>query len=271
VTRRLALLAALLACTPAAAIAQQGAEPHLFLSIDGGVSIGGDVWTINRQPLHVVYSTPPVYDTLMLSRRHGSAITLGGSAAYFPSGHLGIGVDIRFTGATNEDHCTPIFLNPDPGRDATSQMCDYLNGHSTAATVISFDVSGYYRFLPRGPVSPYATLGLGLATRDNSTVEVVSDFFDPGQGQTFERTIIADPNRQGVAAEFTGAVGVLVPLFPGYQMHFELRDDVMPIQVPSGAADAITQIAPKTSRWVHRPALTVGLDIVLAQQRRRRY
>ncbi len=269
-TRRLVVLAALLACTPLAATAQQGPEPHLLLSITGGVAIGGDAWTIGRQPLHVLFSTPPEYDTLMLARRHGSAVTLGGGATYFPSDHFGVGADIRFTGTSNDDHCTPLFLNPDSVH-ATQQMCDYLNAHSTASTVISFNVSALYRFLPRGPVSPYIGIATGIATRDNSTVEMVSEYYDPGKGQTFEATIIADPNRRSVAPELTGVLGLMMPLAPGYQFRLELRDDYMPIDVPSGPASSLDQIAPKTSRWVHRPALTAGLDIILAQQHRRRY
>ncbi len=90
-TRRSSVLCALsLVSAPLAA--QTRPSPNLFLTVFGGVSVGHDLWRIERQPLCVITGSPGAcgpYDTLALARRIGSSLLIGVGASYFRNPYFG--------------------------------------------------------------------------------------------------------------------------------------------------------------------------------------
>jgi hypothetical protein len=270
--RRLALCCGVLLMTlpaPAPARAQQRSEPRLFVTMFGGVSTGFSLWQVAKQPLTVLeLNDPTQIDTLQLSRDVQSGISLGASATYFPSPHLGFTGEIFYMGLGLDDGCRFVYAASLAGY-ANDQACSNIVARGGGAATIAFTVGAMYRVAPRGFAAPYVRLQAGVATRYTPTAEMVGDFTDEN-GITRTRLIIADPSHSKVHPTAVGGVGVLVPVGPGYQVGLELRDNLLFIEKVAGPADALA-VAPTETVLKHSASLLVRFDIVLEHKRGRRY
>lgn len=280
-SRRTASLAALIAsaglglsAVPAAA--QTHSEPHLVMSIEGGIATGSSLWSIPKQPiipLGAEGSNPPLYDTLNLGRDVVASLVLGAGVTYFPGQHFGIGGEIQFQSFSTEDHCeityeTPVFPG---GTRVDAQVCNYVNGHSDALSTLRFSAHAVYRVWSHNAVTPYARIGAGIATRTRSTVEVTGQFTDLSTGLPYTLALITDRNHASIFPAASLAAGVMLNLGPGYVGRFEIRDETATIEIPDGPANPVTEIAPKHSTWKHNFVISFALDIVLEHKRGHRY
>ena len=149
------------------------------------------------------------------------------------------------------------------------QTCNDIARTGNSASTFVFSVGGVYRPVPSAKVQPYLRAQGGIATRSGSTVEVSGRFVD-GQGTTFERLVIADPDPGTLDPSASFGVGFMLPFAAGYQARLEFRDQLLFVSRITEPANALAQ-APTERRLEHSLALSIMLDIVLEQRRGRRY
>ena len=82
--------------------------------------------------------------------------------------------------------------------------------------------------------------------------------------------ILEDPQPRKNGIGLSLGAGFTTRLGPGYQMRFELRDLVAPLDRTDGIA-ADNREPPKASRLFHHIALALGIDVILERKRGRRY
>ena len=263
-----------LACTlirPAAA--QRGDQPNLVLTILGGTVIGQELWTVGKQPLSVLGSSPTKYDTLRLSREVSSGIVLGAAATYFLSPHVGFHAEVSYLGLGFDSTCEPVYLHPDSLGGFTDvrrngQVCDDISAQIAAGSMISIYGGVTVRAASRRALSPYLRAGIGFVNQSASAIDVAGVFFDGSNFNT--RQVIADPEPRHSAPMATLAAGLTSPLGTGYQFRLEVRDHLINLIRLTGPGSA-SGASPTASSYRHHIALTLGLDVVLEKKRGRRY
>ncbi|MBI4419585.1 MAG: hypothetical protein HY560_02065 [Gemmatimonadetes bacterium] len=260
----------LLTLLPIPCRAQSRAEPRLVLSLFGGVAAGADLWEVNRQPLLVLGTElAPRYDTLRITRRVRPGLALGLSAMLYRSAHAGASAEMVFLGMSTEDVCTLVYENPDPLR-RNAQICSDISQNSASPTTVGFFLGGIYRIAPRGFISPYVRLQAGVGARSGSVVEIIGAFIQGGVPR--QRVVINDASGSRLSPSIGAAAGFAIPLAPGYQVHLELRDQLLLFHRVTGPADDRNSAIAPTERFaMHSVGLTAGLDIILEQKRGRRY
>jgi len=259
-----------LSMTPVdSAEAQRRSEPQLLLTIMGGASTGGTLYSTIHQPLPLV-EDPSAIDTVRLARALTSGILLGASATYFPNSSLGLTAEVSFLGFGRDDTCEMVYTSPSPARAGwNEQVCSNISAATGAASTIAFEIGGTYRMFPRGAVKPYLLAHAGFTARSASTVEVSGAFVD-ADGVIRDRQIIMDQGSSSVDPSAVFGIGVMVPFAAGYQARLEFRDRLMFADRITGPADALGR-APTESTLINSLGLIVMLDIVFEQRRGRRY
>jgi hypothetical protein len=252
------------AALPRHGLAQSGSEPSLVLSATAGVITGGSLWIIAGQPF---CPTPPGSgcsgaDTLRLARATDASIMIGASVSYFPSPAFGLEGDITYFGFALSNACAVTNLNPT--REST-QICNDVQGSSSTSGAIALFGGVIARAAPRGSVSPYVRVGVGLTTIDQSTIDLAGA---DSAGAVYAVLIDESPKRVAVSA-LLGA-GLTMPLGPGYQFRLEGKDVMSRFDRATGPADLLLR-PPVAGRFFHHFALTLGFDVVLEQKRGRRY
>ncbi len=266
-TAALVLLAALIAAPRVAA--QQRAQPRMFLTINAGVVFGGELWTVERQPVAILGITgDAVFDTMRISRQLSPGLAAGLSATLYTSPHLGFSFEAMYLGQSTDDNCIMISENTalDPQR-RNFQTCRTINQIERSVATTGFYLGANYRFAPRGAFSPYLRLQGGVSIRSSSVVETFGAFAVNGQPQ--ERLIIRDPDPTVVAPTAAISAGVMIPLSAGYSVNLEIRDHLIQMQRVTGPA--VIGIAPTENYYKHSIAFTFGFSIVLEKKRGRRY
>jgi hypothetical protein len=255
------------------AVAQRGEEPNLVLTIVGGTVIGHQLWTIDKQALSKLGSSPTEYDTLRLSRAVTSGLVLGAAATYFPSPHVGFNAEVSYLGLGFESTCEPVYLHPDSAGGSidlrrNGQVCDDISAQISVGSMISIFGGVTLRAAARGTFSPYVRGGIGFVNQTASSIDVSGAFFD---GLTFnQRQVILDPKPRHTDAMAALAAGFTSPLGPGYQFRLEVRDHIINLIKLTGPGSAAGG-SPTASGYYHHIALTLGLDIVMEKKRGRRY
>jgi hypothetical protein len=253
------------------AAAQTGDESNLVLTIVGGAVTGHNLWTIDKQPICVIPSgggpCGSNYDTLRLARAIGSSLTLGVSATYFPSPHVGVHAELSYLGLPSDGSCSAPSYSPD-SENKNQQLCNDIQSQTGGGGAISAFAGVVLRAAARRTISPYIRGSVGFVNQARSTTEVVGAFSDATGFH--ERLVIADP-KQGRTSLMLGAgAGFTTPLSPGYQFRIEVRDAIVSLERVTGRANALG-VAPTATRYYHHFALTLGIGVVLERKRGRRY
>jgi hypothetical protein len=256
----------------------QGSQPHLILSLFTGVRAGRRIWTLTDQPVVAYQGTASglvqngQFDTLDLERRVASGFVAGASGTYFPGPHIGFEGEVAFLGMTTESRCSIRQSQPPVTGDIDPEVCSSLQGQAVAMSAVSFGFGVVGRLAPASKTYPYARLNAGLIARSRSTIEMLGTYTDPN-GIITPVTLVADTTPANVALHATAAVGLAFALGTGYQLRFEGRDVIAQLDQVSGRADPSsgTLALPHSGRFFHNFALTIALDVILQQSRRRRY
>jgi len=273
--RSFSLVTLALTCALSApATAQTGSEANLVLTIFGGTVTGHSFWRVGKQPLAVLGTSPPKFDTLDLSRTVTSSLVLGAAATYFVSPHLGLHLEVSYLGLPIETTCTAVYLHPDSSGGfqdlrRNGQVCDDINAQPANGGAVTVFGGVTLRAAPRRALSPYVRGNIGLVTLGHSTIEMAGAFAD-GSGNVFVRQVLADPKARRTSLMYGAAAGFTSPLGTGYQFRLEVRDVITSLDRLVGPANALG-IGPVAAKTYHHIALTLGFDVVLEQKRGRRY
>ena len=266
-TRSSVVLALLLAGSSASA--QTGDQPNLVLTVFAGASAGHGLWTVTGQPYcsETTCGVASQHDTFDLSRDITSSLVAGVGATFFSSSHVGIHGEISYMGISFEDHCRDVFASAIP---RNAEICARANSTGLSTSAIVFSAGVLLRASATHAISPYVRGGVVLATYSNSTIEMPTFFTDGDTHPPQPIGIYEDsrPKKNGFGVEL--GAGFTSRLGPGYQVRFEVRDLVAPLERANGIAGENRE-PPKVTRLFHRIALTLGIDVVLERKRGRRY
>ncbi len=268
---RLPTFAVLVLAGAPRAAAQTSQQPTIVLTIFGGYTTGHDLWVVGKQPLQVIGSSPPEYDTLRLSQSIAPSIVAGAAATYFPSPHLGFHVEVSYMGLPVDGGCTgPAAYRPD-SEEKNRQTCDDIQAKASDGGAIALFAGATLRAASRGSVSPYARLNLGIVSQSRSTIEMSGGFVT--SGGVGIREVVSDPHPRRAKVLLGGAIGFTRPISPGYQFRWEVRDLIVPLNRLTGPATPGSGaiIGPTASRLYHHFSLLIGLDVILEKKRGRRY
>lgn len=251
------------------ASAQRGDQPNLVLTVFAGVSAGHGLWTISGQPYcsesSCNVSSP--HDTFDLSRDATSSLIAGVGATFFTSSHVGLQAEVSYMGLSFEDHCRDVFASISP---RNAEICARVNSTPLSTSAIVFSAGVLLRAAPHGWTSPYIRGSIVLATYSTGTIEMPSFFIDPATQLPQPIGILEDPNPKGSGVGVQLGAGFTSKLGPGYQVRFELRDVVSPLERATGIAGE-SRVPPKATRLFHHVALAIGIDVILERKRGRRY
>jgi hypothetical protein len=268
--RRIILACLLLTLAAGSAAAQARPSPQLLLTVFGGLSTGGSIWEINRQPLSR-RSDPATLDSLRLSRSLVSALTLGAGATLFRGPNLGFTAEIVYLGHDLENGCTVAYVDPAiVNLGENEALCADVARQDPSAVALVFAAGVVYRVASRSFASPYLLAHVGFTARSASTVEVQGQYILNDEPLT--RLVLDDP--KGGTLNPTGALGlgVMIPVGPGYQVRLEARDQLLLVRRATGPAlQGSLQVPPTGTKLIHSLGLLLKLDIVLEQRRGRRY
>jgi hypothetical protein len=261
-SRELLTLMLILSSTALPARAQTKDQARLVFTVSGGAVVGGDLWSIINQP---VQFTSPV-DTFAMARRIRTTIAIGFGGAYFPGEHLGWSVEGFLTGLGFEDSCRLAFSS---GSGEAATACQSIQGATKSATAVTLSGGPIYRFKSQSLFSPYARANLGLVISNQSSIRTIGTF--PTADGNAERIIYADDHDSRIAPSLALGVGFTAAVSPGYQLRWEIRDNITGIQKVTSSTPQSDLVPPHKLTFKHLFSLTIGFDVVLERRRGRRY
>ncbi|HEU4799289.1 MAG TPA: hypothetical protein VFS94_01530 [Gemmatimonadales bacterium] len=268
--RRLLLcLPLLLAAAPGLHAQATRDQARLIINLFAGYAMGGSLWRVPDQPVIDDNFGEPRVDHYALSRRIRGNPIFGGRAIFFPSDHFGYFGEAFMLGLGYEDGCG--IANPTASQ-RNRDVCASINNNSTPATAVQVTAGVMYRIRADQLISPYARLSVGGAMSSRSPIAMTGSFPSAASGgQLVDLDIYpAEGSTQFHPAIGIGA-GFTTQLARGYQMRWELRDNIVGVDAVTGAT-VLEGVEPPTGmRFRHRISIEVGFDVVLERKRGRRY
>ena len=275
---RVAALGFALGAVPLPARAQTPDQPSLIFTISGGLTTGGNLWSIPRQLVFAQQLGPTnQWDTVALGRKLRTGFMATLTATYFRSPHLGYTLEVGFFGLESEAACDPVGPFTPTAINENTQACSYLHGQNLRGDAVGLLPGLTYRFTTGG-LQPYVRAGVGGAIIGSSFVEAFAPVLQADGSESIVY-FLADPNQKQLTWMASLSVGAMVPLGPGYQLRIEARDLIVSLPRPTGPAVDTGAVAsgsalpqpPIGMKVVHVPTLTFGLDVVLERRRGHRY
>jgi opacity protein-like surface antigen len=263
----LALLATTFA-PPAAAQATRD-QARLVLTVAPGYIFGRDLWRVQDQPLVDADAGGPMVDFVTLSRRIRPTLGVSFAGAYYPGDHVGFTGEAFLVGLGYNDGCGQRVIS---GSAQNQAVCDAIDGAEKAASAVALSVGAIYRIRSRQTISPYARLGVGATLSSQSALRLTGTIRPGGaSSEPIDVPVYLDDSDTRVTPSMSLGVGFTAALAPGYQLRWEVRDNITGIHVVDGPT-ALTPAKPESSlEFRHLLGVTIGLDVVLERKRGRRY
>ena len=265
--RPLPLALALSLAVPAGPLAAQATrdQARLVFNVGLGYAGGTDLWRVTGQPLTDDASLPAQTDLSMgVASLH---FTVGLKGIYFRGDNFGLLGEAYFLGLGLRDTCN---LTTASGSSRNAEVCARINGAERSASAVQVATGVIYRVNSRRVISPYGRATIGLLATNRSSVALVGAFTNP-DNQLVDVDVYPEPNSTRISPTATLALGMTAALAPGYQVRWEVRDNIVGMREVTGTS-AQDGIAPPTAqRFHHLFALEVGFDVVLERRRGRRY
>jgi hypothetical protein len=248
---------------PGPAQAQRtGDQARLIFTVSGGFVGGKDLWLVNAQPAQV--TTPA--DTLALSRSIRPTLTIGFEGTYFPSEHIGLAVDGFLVGLGFEDSCRVTFPS---GSSDVANACQSIQGAKKVATSVVLSAGPVFRLNSRALISPYARGSAGVVFSTQSPLGTVGHF--ETQAGLADLIIYSDDHESRVEPAFALGAGFTAAIAAGYQLRWEVRDNIVGVQRVTGPLPQAGGIPPHKLDYKHLFSMMIGFDVVLERRRGKRY
>lgn len=261
------LLAALL--VPIPAVAQSRDQARLIINVSAGFIGGRTLWQVDNQPLYDDFGGETLIDTLRISRRSRPTLTLGARGIYFKGDNLGFFGEAFLLGLGYADGCSR--------RHATSstrnaEVCSTLDQAESAASAVEVGVGTMYRVASRKTVSPYARASIGIAVASRSPLSVSGFFSSAGaNSELVEVPVFTDEGLSQLYLSGTLGAGFTAQIAPGYQLRWEVRDNMVRLPTVAGATVNDGNPPPTTNSVRHLLSMEIGFDVVLERRHGRRY
>jgi hypothetical protein len=237
-------------------------QARLVFTVSGGVVVGRHLWSVDNEP--VQFTTPA--DTFALGRRIRTTIGVGFGGTYFPGEHLGWSLEGFLLGLGFEDSCRLVFSS---GSGDAASTCQSIQGATKSATAVSLSGGPVVRINSQSLISPYARANLGLVISNQSSIRTIGRF--PTPLGTAERTVFADDHDSRVAPSLGLGAGFTAAVARGYQLRWEVRDNIVGVQRVTGTTPQSDLVPPHELTYKHLFSMTIGFDVVLERRRGRRY
>lgn len=261
------LLAALL--VPVPAVAQSRDQARLIINVSAGFMGGRTLWQVDNQPLYDQSGGGALIDTLRLGRKIRPTLTLGARGIYFPNDHVGFFGEAFLLGLGYDETCTR--------RHATSstrnaEVCSTLDLVESASSAVEVGVGSMYRMASGKTISPYARASIGVTVASRSTLASSGFFSSAGSNsELVEVPIYTDEGLSKVYLSGTLGAGFTAQLAPGYQLRWEVRDNMVRLPTVTGATVQDGNAPPSTISMRHLLSMEIGFDVVLERRHGRRY
>jgi hypothetical protein len=240
-------------------------QARLSLGLSAGATTGTTLWSISGQP---IFTSSVAVDTVLLSRKTRGALAVVFHGTYFPSEHWGFTGEGMLIGLGMEDHCELSFSS---GSSRGAEICNTINGQDTPGSAVALSVGSLYRIMSRRVISPYARLSAGLVISQHSTIQT-DGFFSDSSAEEVRFTVYDDPGQAHATPVFGLGVGFTAALGRGYQLRWELRDNIVGLDQVTAPTFGTPNLEPPQNRgWKHVWSVTFGFDVVLERRRGRRY
>jgi hypothetical protein len=237
-------------------------QARLIFTISGGAVAGRSLWSIDAQPVQFI---DPV-DTLALGRRIRSSLAISFGGTYFPGENLGFAVEGFLVGLGFEDACRVTFSS---GSADLATACQSIQGATKSASAVALTVGPVFRVNSRSLVSPYVRGNIGLVFSNQSSIRTVGRFPTP---QGFSDLVVYDDDHESrVEPAFGLGAGITAAIARGYQLRWEIRDNIVGVQNVTEASPVARVVPPHESTFKHLFSMTIGFDVVLERRRGRRY
>lgn len=246
-------------CSPLAAQRTRD-RPTLIFTVSGAYLAGVGLWSVPDQPV----PDNDGLDHFALSRSVKRAIGAGFSGTYFRGHHLGITAEAFLMGLGYDDACR---LVAPPQSAANVQRCNSIDQKERSAAAVTFSGGLVYRIASDEFISPFARAGVGILVNNQSPLLLV------GEASNGAERFIYDDDKTGTRLRpaFVLGVGTTIAAGKGYQLRWEVRDNIVGIQRVTSATAGTGQVPPHETAYKHIFSLNVGLDVILERVRGRRY
>ncbi len=263
--REVAAAVALLATlwTPLAAQRTRD-RPTLIFTVSGAYLDGVGLWTVPNQPVaDLSDGDNPLVDNYVLSRNIKRTIGAGFSATYYRGKNLGLTAEAFLLGLGYDDTCRL----QQPAQSALNvQRCASIDERQRSAAAVTTSIGAIYRVASDEFISPFARASVGVLVNNQSPLLVV------GEASQAELIIYNDDNTgTRLRPAFGLGVGTTIAAGKGYQLRWEIRDNIVGIQQVTGPSPERGQVPPHKTAYKHIFSLNVGFDVILERQRGRRY
>ena len=240
-------------------------RPTLIFTVSGAYIDGIGLWTVPSQPVaDLTDGQNPLVDNFFLSRSIKRTLGAGFSATYYRGKHLGFTAEAFLLGLGYDDTCR---LEQPAQSVLNVQRCNSIENKERSAAAVATSVGAIYRIASDEFISPFARVAVGFLINNQSPLLVVGETSDGAE------LIIYDDNNKGTRLRpaFGLGVGATIAAGKGYQIRWEVRDNIVGIQRVTGVSDGRGQVPPHETAYKHLFSLNVGLDVILERQRGRRY
>lgn len=239
-----------------------GDEARLVFTVSGGFVGGKQLWSSSPQAVQFIDPA----DTFALERRIRSTLAVGFGGTYFAGEHLGLSVEGFLVGLGFEDSCRQLFSS---GSADVATVCRSIQGRKKAATSVILSGGTIFRLNSRKLFSPYARANLGLVFSDQSSLRTIGEFVtDSG---VVDLVVYSDDKNSRVDPSLALGVGFTAAIAKGYQLRWEVRDNIVGVQRVTGTIPVAGFVPPHERVFKHLFSMTLGFDVVLERRRGRRY
>jgi hypothetical protein len=247
-------------------------QARLLLNVSAGYVWGRSLWSVPNQPLYDDASSSVFIDTLRIGRNIRPSLTLGFQGIYYRGDHFGITGEGYLLGIGFDASCARVVPTASIRNQA---VCSSLDQSEVSSSAVALSVGIIYRVASRQTISPFGRLSVGATIANQSSFRTVGSFPSSGGGglvgEPVEVTIYPDEAATRVTPTATLAAGFTAVLSPGYQLRYEVRDNIVGVRAVDGPT-AVDGVAPQTSlKYKHLIGMTIGFDVVLERRRGRRY
>lgn len=239
-------------------------RPTLIFTISGARLNGVSLWTVADQPV-VDLSTggAGLVDHFAVNRSIKSAFGAGFSATYFRNRHLGLTAEAFLLGLGYEDSCS---LQQPSQSTLNVLRCASIDADERSAAAVVTSLGATYRIASDEFISPFARVSVGALINNQSPLQLI------GRAGDAELIIYSDENNgTRVRPAIELGVGTTIAVGKGYQIRWEIRDNIVGIQRVTGPVAVRGDVPPHETAYKHIFSLNVGLDVILERQRGRRY
>ncbi len=267
VLRTVMAFAASAALIPQAAIrAQTHDESRLVIGISAGWIGSATLWDVPDQPVlsSVEPGDPSIYH---LTRTVESNITVSGAATYFRNAHVGLTGEFTYLGLGTTDGCV---LTHDDGDVFLQAACTYLQGNQMSSSTTTVQGGLVLRPFSRTAFQPYlkGMIGVTFTPESPLTMVATTGFI---ADTAYNLTVYTDNTWKEIHPNWTAGFGISTAPGAGYQIHAEFRETWTYLSEITGPTAGQGFVPPHRTVLKRFPSLLVGFDVVLAQQRGRRY